>query len=389
MVAAAPNARYGRCVRRPLVFLLLGAAIAAPVARAATGDPVPFVAASPANYGHAHRSAKAIKLVVIHDIEGSYSGAISWFQNARARSSANYVVSRDGRVTQMVPTWDIAWHAGNTWVNAHSVGVEHEGYTNTVGMFTDAEYRASASIVASVLHRSHLPADRRHLIGHDEVPDPYHRGQFGGFAHHTDPGRYWDWTRYVAYVRSYLAGVEPPPLAFDVTIPGLSLVQKASDVLLWQAAPVGVTPDHLDFLVDGTVVGTVRQAPWQWSLDTTLLPNGRHLLTVHAVSTDGRVADASVYADVSNVPIRIPDSNLSSGDIVSGIVRWQATVTGKPDSVEFVIDGVVRHVETVSPYVFPNWDTTQETEGPHLLTVHAIRHDKVVATRTIVVVVTH
>lgn len=376
-------------MRRALAFLLLGAAIAAPSATAATRDGIPFVAASPWNYGHAHRSPKAIKLVVIHDIEGSYSGAIQWFQNPRARSSANFVVSRDGKVTQMVPTWDIAWHAGNAWVNAHSVGIEHEGFTNVVGMFTDAEYRASARVVASVLRRSHIRLDRRHVIGHYQVPDPYHRGQFGGYAHHTDPGPYWDWTRYVAYVRSYLAGVEPPPLAFDVTIPGLSLVQKVSDVLVWPAAPVGAPPDHLDFLVDDRPIGTVHQAPWQWSWDTTLVPNGRHLLTVHAVSTDGRVADASVYADVSNVPITIPDSNLSSGDIVSGVVRWQATVTGKPDSVEFVIDGVVRHTETVSPYVFPDWDTTQETEGPHILTVHAIRHGKVVATRTIVVVVTH
>ena len=376
-------------MRRPLAFGLLVAAIAAPSAAARVSDPIPFVAASPSNYERAHRTASAIKLVVIHDIEGTASGAISWFRNPRARSSAHFVVSRDGQVTQMVPTWDIAWHAGNGWVNRHSIGIEHEGFTNTVGIYTDVEYRASARLVASLLRRSHLSPDRAHMIGHSEVPDPNHAGRFGGFAHHTDPGRYWDWARYVAYVRSYLAGLEPPALAFDVTIPGMSLVQPVSDVVQWQAAPVGVTPDHLDFLLDGGRIGTVRAAPWQWSWDTTFATNGKHLLTVHAVSTDARTADASVVAVVSNVPISIPGSSLGGGEIVSGLVSWSATVRGKPDRVEFLVDGVVRHAEAAAPYVFPDWDTTLETEGEHQLSVRAIRREKVVASKTFTVVVTH
>ena len=34
----------------------------------------------------------------------------------------------DGLVTQMVPTKDMAWHAGNKSINKHSIGIEHEGY---------------------------------------------------------------------------------------------------------------------------------------------------------------------------------------------------------------------------------------------------------------------
>ena len=384
-----PKARYRRAMRRGLAFVLVVAAIAAPAASARVGDSIPFVAASPANYAHAHRSAKAIKLVVIHDIEGTASGAIHWFQNPRARSSAHFVVSRDGHVTQMVPTWDVAWHAGNGWVNRHSIGIEHEGYTKVVGIYTDLEYRASARLVAWLLRRSHLAADRAHVIGHSEVPDPNHAGLFGGFAHHTDPGKFWDWARYIAYVRSYLAGLEPPALPFDVTIPGMALIQNVTDVVQWQAAPVGVPVDHVDFLIDGSRIATVRAAPWQWSWDTTFASNGKHLLTVHAVSTDGRTADASAFAVVSNVPISIPDSSLSGGEIVSGIVNWSATVRGKPERVEFLVDGVVRATATSAPYVFANWDTTQETEGPHQLSVRAIRRERVVASKTFTVVVTH
>ena len=111
---------------------------AAVAAAAALGLPgVPFVPASPHNYAHTHRSAAAIRILVVHTIEGSYGGAISWFRNPRARASANFVVSRDGEVTQMVPTWAVAWHAGNGYVNAHSLGIEHEGFTNVRYTVTD------------------------------------------------------------------------------------------------------------------------------------------------------------------------------------------------------------------------------------------------------------
>ena len=42
----------------------------------------------------------------------------------------------------MVAPWNVAWHAGNAWVNAHSFGVEHEGLAGVPALFTDVEYRA-------------------------------------------------------------------------------------------------------------------------------------------------------------------------------------------------------------------------------------------------------
>src|SRR5262245_26105539 len=147
------------------------------------------------NYSHHHRPASSVRLVVVHVTEGSFGGTISWFRNPRARAAANYVVGRDGRIAHMVPDNEVAWHAGNGYVNAHSIGIEHEGYTGIDGTFTDAEYRASAQLVGSLLRRYHLPASRGRIIGHNQVPDPVHRGLLGGFAHHTDPGSYWDWPR--------------------------------------------------------------------------------------------------------------------------------------------------------------------------------------------------
>src|SRR5579884_2669014 len=181
------------------------------------------ILAAPSNYSHEHRPASAVHLVVIHVTEGSYDGTLSWFRNPKARAAANYVVGRDGRIAHMVPDDVVAWHAGNGYVNAHSIGVENEGYAGVDGTVTDAEYRASAQLVATLVRRYRIPVDRGHIIGHDQVPDPFHRGEYGGWAHHTDPGAYWNWPRFMSYVRDYRAGRVPPPLPVDVTIPDLTL----------------------------------------------------------------------------------------------------------------------------------------------------------------------
>ena len=349
-----------------------------------------FVPASRANYAPAKRPASAIRLIVVHVSEGTYEGAIAWFRNPRAHASANYVVGRDGSITQMVPTWDVAWHAGNGWVNRHSLGVEHEGYTGTVGTVTDAEYRSSAQLVATLLRRSLLPIDRRHVIGHAEVPDPLHPGLTGGYSHHTDPGRFWDWRRYLFYVRSYARGVTPPAPAFDVGTRGVAFGHEIAGPAYFEAVPTGEPADHVDMLVDGRVAETLRAPPFvlaRGAWDTMLVPNGRHVLTAHAVAADGRTADSSVVVTVKNTPVRIKGVSLAEAQVVAGSVRWAATVTGAPAHVDFLVDGAVRATVTQKPYAF-DWDTTRETNGLHTLLVRAVRSDgKTLASKTVVVAV--
>jgi N-acetyl-anhydromuramyl-L-alanine amidase AmpD len=376
-------------VRRFAPLLLLSLALAQPAEAARREAPIPFVPASRANYHPSNRSARAIRLIVVHTIEGTYGGAIAWFRNPRARASANYVVGRDGRITEMVAPWNVAWHAGNSWVNAHSLGIEHEGYAGIPRLYTDAEYRSSARLVASLLRRSRLRADRGHVIGHAEVPDPYHRGQFGGFAHHTDPGRFWNWSRYMAYVRSYALGVEPPALEFDVTVPAPTLMQRVNEVVDWQAVPAGEPASRIDFLVDGALAGTTTADPWALAWDSYAVSNGKHVLTERAVSEDGTEASASVVVVVQNVRIAITGANLGDGDIVRGVVQVTASVQGRPDRVELSVDDALLATQYAAPYAFDSWDTSQATDGEHALTIRAIRHDKVVASRKIRVVVVH
>ena len=67
--------------------------------------------------------------------------------------------------------------------------------------FTNAQYHASARLAGWIARSSLLPIDRKHIIGHAEVPAP--GGGRGGSSHHTDPGPHWKWDYYLRLVRRY------------------------------------------------------------------------------------------------------------------------------------------------------------------------------------------
>ncbi|MFJ4276464.1 N-acetylmuramoyl-L-alanine amidase [Streptomyces massasporeus] len=150
--------------------------------------------ASRGNYTPSNRPrAHPLHYVVVHVAQTTYSGTLNVFRNPEKKVSAHYVVrSSDGRVAQCVRESDIAWHAGNWDYNTRSIGIEHEGWVDRPGYFTDAMYERSARLTAAICERYDIPKNRAHIIGHDEVPG----------SDHTDPGRHWDWKRYLRLVKS-------------------------------------------------------------------------------------------------------------------------------------------------------------------------------------------
>ena len=196
---------------------LFGSTARAPAAVSAARADYPgarWLPAARADYAGANRPiSDRITKIVIHSTEGSYAGTLSWFRNPAAQVSSHYVVrSSDGEITQMVREKDEAWHAGNGAVNASSIGIEHEAFRADCRWYTDAMYRSSAQLTAYLATKYVIPVDRKHVIGHAEVPDPNHSGQFGGYSHHIDPGRCWDWTKYMALVRDFAGSRVGPTL---------------------------------------------------------------------------------------------------------------------------------------------------------------------------------
>jgi len=153
------------------------------------------------NYDHANRPHDMkVDYIIIHDTEGSYTSSIQWFQNTQSYVSAHYVIrSSDGEVTQMVPTSSVAWHAGDWYVNMHSIGIEHEGFAaEGASWYTEAMYQSSANLVRYLAKKYDIPLDRDHILGHDNVP---------GLTDarvptmHWDPGPYWDWGHYMDLIK--------------------------------------------------------------------------------------------------------------------------------------------------------------------------------------------
>src|SRR5918995_6531956 len=267
------------------------AALAAPAGAADAARPPVTWLKGDGNFTKSSRPATSLDRIVVHVTEGAFWGSVQWLKNPRAHASSHFVVSRSGKIVQLVHLSDIAWHAGHWGTNARSVGIEHEGFTYGPHGFTAAQYHASARLAAWIARRSLMPIDRRHVIGHHEVPDG--RGGRGGASHHTDPGPRWRWKHYLSLVRRY-AGVQKlsvVPVVPEGTLRGIvSFRAKATGDI-----------KRVEFSIDGRVVRVDSRPPFALAagLNTTRLSNGRHLLQVHGVAGPGRydIARRTVVVD--------------------------------------------------------------------------------------------
>ncbi|WP_394832431.1 N-acetylmuramoyl-L-alanine amidase [Pendulispora rubella] len=134
--------------------------------------------------------------IVIHDVEGSYSSAVSDEILDPHGVSWHYTIrSNDGHVAQHVKTKDVGWQAGNWYINSKSIGIEHEGFAAQGTWYTEAMYRSSARLVRYLAARYGVPLDRAHILGHDTVAGPTPDAISDM---HWDPGPYWDWAHYFA-----------------------------------------------------------------------------------------------------------------------------------------------------------------------------------------------
>jgi N-acetylmuramoyl-L-alanine amidase len=167
------------------------------------------------NYALAARpgDGDAVRYIVIHDTETPYARTLDLFADPTFHASAHYVIRAvDGHVTQMVPTRHVAWHAANSYINAHAIGIEHEGFAVQGGTwFTESMYRSSARLVRYLAGRYRIPLNRAHVLGHDNVPAPTPRAVH---RMHWDPGPFWDWDHYLELLR----GTPPGPARPDSPI---------------------------------------------------------------------------------------------------------------------------------------------------------------------------
>jgi len=386
------GSRKGQLALGALVLLL-----SAVTASTAWGATLRVLIKHTPNKTDTNRTARTINDIVIHDTEGRFIGSIHALQNPHVDGSAHFVVSRAGQIVQLVPVTDVAWHSGNAVWNLHSIGIEHEGWAGRRA-YTEKEYRASAELVAYLAHRWTIPIDRKHIIGHAEVPDPYHRGEYGGVSHHHDPGPYWNWGHYMYLVRYYTAHPVLPTFVKQMTIHDSPAPPAPATPVQHVVAPVYNVVDKnakvrgtaewwsgvdswrrwqrhiwkVEFYVDGKLLYTDHTYPYSfhrnvgWNSDT--VANGRHMLSERLYGTGHYRAWKRIPVRVVNPPMKLDVAGAVSGSAVKGLLTLTASTAG--DSVVLYADGKPVSRDSTAPFTL-TWDTTTQTEGSHELLVYA------------------
>lgn len=142
----------------------------------------------------------------------------------------------------------------------------------------------------------------------------------------------------------------------DTQLPTIAVSSPANGATLSGTATLAAaatdngTLQRVEFLVDGSVVGTDLNSPYSISWNTTLVPGGSH--TISAKATDGcgnSKTSAIVSVTVNNAPPNVPpqvviDSPTQNQVFTSGSLNaygW-ATDSGGVPNLEFRVDGVLR-----------------------------------------------
>jgi autotransporter-associated beta strand protein len=193
------------------------------------------------NYTASDRTADDIRWIVLHTTECTAWSAINCFKDPAEQVSANYLVTRDGTIYQLVRDCDIAYHAGNWPYNQYSIGIEHERYGSEP--LTAAQYAASAQLVGWLSDHYGIPLAfpggigpsdpllGGGIIGHNQVPHPTLASIGGGINRHSDPVS-WDWPSYIALVTGSTAQRPGAPQSLRATPTLPSEVQ-----LSWEPGP--------------------------------------------------------------------------------------------------------------------------------------------------------
>ena len=153
------------------------------------------------------------------------------------------------------------------------------------------------------------------------------------------------------------------------------IVSNTIQVMANATDNVGISKVH--FLIDGNIVATDTSAPYMFSLDTTTLTAGNHILSVLAFDTSNNTASKGINIVVQNTApdLTVPQVVITSppnGEIVSKTIQVMANATDNVgiSKVELYVDGKLLFTDTVAPYTF-NLDTNSLTDGMHAVQVLA------------------
>ena len=131
-----------------------------------------------------------IDMLVLH-YTGMPTGeeALARLTDIEHEVSAHYLIEEDGRIFQLVPEAQRAWHAGVSYwrghksLNARSIGIElvNPGHDFGYRPFPELQMMALEKLALDILARHPIPS--RNVVGHSDIAP----------TRKNDPGELFDW----------------------------------------------------------------------------------------------------------------------------------------------------------------------------------------------------
>ncbi len=96
------------------------------------------------DFNKAGRDLKNIKGIVLHKTAGTSSAkdVVSGWDSDNRNASADYIIDKDGTITQVGDLGDTKWHSGKKNINKTTLGVEIVGASKDESDMTPAQYKA-------------------------------------------------------------------------------------------------------------------------------------------------------------------------------------------------------------------------------------------------------
>jgi N-acetylmuramoyl-L-alanine amidase len=144
------------------------------------------------NYSKKNRKTNKIKFLVIH-----YTGmqskraSIKRLTNSKSRVSCHYLISRDGKVIQMLGHNKVAWHAGKSrWqklknLNIHSIGIELVNKGHRLGYQNFSKKQINSLVKLCLILKKKYQIKISNILGHSDIA-PLRK---------LDPGEKFPWLR--------------------------------------------------------------------------------------------------------------------------------------------------------------------------------------------------
>lgn len=143
------------------------------------------------NFGTRADEGRPDMIVLHYTGMPDHEQALAWLCNPESQVSSHYFVHEDGRISQLVPERERAWHAGKSaWggesdINSGSIGIEiaNAGHPGGLPPFPDAQLEAVGRLCLDCGSRWGIAPER--VLGHSDVA-PIRK---------VDPGENFSWER--------------------------------------------------------------------------------------------------------------------------------------------------------------------------------------------------